>query len=75
MSYTADTKPLTGTYTPDTEPSGSFSNDTEPSGSSTNDTEPSPQELIINGSFTGNANSWTLAGGWAYNSNNVTYTP
>lgn len=32
-------------------------------------------ELIVNGSFTSNANSWTLNTGWAYNSNNVTYTP
>ena len=32
-------------------------------------------ELITNGSFTGNANSWTLNGGWAYGTNKVTFTP
>jgi len=35
-------------------------------------------ELTTNGTFTGNANNWTLGGGggapdWAYNSNNVTH--
>ncbi len=31
-------------------------------------------ELIINGSFTGNADGWTLGAGWAYDSNNITAT-
>lgn len=28
-------------------------------------------ELVTNGSFTGNANGWTLGTGWAYDTNNV----
>jgi hypothetical protein len=31
-------------------------------------------ELITNGSFTGNATGWTLGTGWAYGSNNATFT-
>ena len=31
-------------------------------------------ELITNGSFTGNANGWTLNTGWAYDSNNVVHS-
>ncbi len=31
-------------------------------------------EMVSNGSFTGNANGWTLGAGWAYNSNNVNFT-
>lgn len=33
------------------------------------------QDLIQNGSFTGNANGWTLDAGWAYNSNRIEHTP
>lgn len=32
-------------------------------------------ELLTNGSFSGNANGWTLQTDWAYNNNNVTFTP
>lgn len=32
------------------------------------------EELITNGSFTGNADGWTLGDGWTYNSNNVLWT-
>lgn len=32
-------------------------------------------ELVTNGSFTGNANGWTLGTGWTYNTDNVLYTP
>lgn len=31
-------------------------------------------DLITNGAFTGNANSWTLGSGWAYGTNNVAAT-
>lgn len=31
-------------------------------------------ELLTNGTFTGNANGWTLQSGWAYNNNNVIFT-
>jgi len=31
-------------------------------------------ELIVNGTFTGNANNWVLGTGWAYNSNNIRKT-
>lgn len=31
-------------------------------------------ELLTNGTFTGNANSWTLGTGWAYGTNNVAAT-
>ena len=31
-------------------------------------------QLITNGGFTGDADGWTLGAGWAYNSNNVTFT-
>lgn len=32
-------------------------------------------ELAANGTFTGNANGWTLGAGWAYGSNRVAHTP
>lgn len=31
-------------------------------------------ELVTNGSFTGNANGWSLGANWAYGSNNVVHT-
>jgi hypothetical protein len=33
-----------------------------------------PTEKVTNGTFTGNANSWTAGAGWAYNANNVAKT-
>ena len=32
-------------------------------------------ELVTNGTFTGNANGWTLGAGWSYAGNKVTHTP
>lgn len=32
-------------------------------------------DLVTNGTFTGNANGWTLGNGWSYGTNNITYTP
>lgn len=32
-------------------------------------------DVVTNGSFTGNANGWTLGAGWAYGANKVTRTP
>lgn len=32
-------------------------------------------ELVTNGSFTGGSTGWTLGTGWAYGSNQVTFTP
>ena len=31
-------------------------------------------EMVVNGSFTGNADFWTLGAGWSYGTNNVTHT-
>lgn len=31
-------------------------------------------QFVTNGSFTGNANGWTLGNGWSYGTNNVLYT-
>lgn len=31
-------------------------------------------EMVVNGSFTGNADFWTLGAGWAYGTNKVTHT-
>lgn len=31
--------------------------------------------IVTNGTFTGSASGWTLGDGWAYNSNNVIFTP
>ena len=36
---------------------------------------PGDTNLVTNGTFTGNATGWTLEAGWAYDTNNVTYTP
>lgn len=32
-------------------------------------------EMVVNGKFTGSATGWFVNGRWAYNSNNVKYTP
>lgn len=31
-------------------------------------------ELVVNGTFTGNANSWTLGSGWSYGANKISFS-